>query len=91
MFGRVKSINGRDYINISDIVGSQPGYKIDRFSNKNHFVLQSRDTLKISYITDDGRKYYSKGYNPLEPHYEFKTKSKRHKITLGDIDLNRPK
>ena len=96
MFGKVKSIQGRDYINITDILGTQCGYKIDKFSNKSHYVLQSKDTtikkIKLTKgITEDGKKNYSKGYNPLDPKYEFKTKSKRHKITLGDIDKNKPK
>lgn len=33
-FGKVKNIRGRDYINITDMPETQPGYKIDKFCNK---------------------------------------------------------
>ena len=48
-FGKVKDIKGRDYINITDMPETQPRYKIDKFANKRHFNLESKD------ITEDGK------------------------------------
>ncbi|CAI2362478.1 unnamed protein product [Moneuplotes crassus] len=84
-YGRLRKINGRDYININDIKGSQSGYKIDKFANKVHFSLQTKD------VTEEGKKNYKKDYNPLEPNYVMYTKSRRRKMVIKDDEKTKPR
>ena len=84
-FGKLKSIQGRDYINITDIKGTQSGYQIDRFTNRKMLNLETKD------VNNDGKRHFIKNYNPLEPKYVISTKSRRHKLEFGSIDKNKPK
>ena len=84
-FGKVKNIKGRDYININDISGTESKYKIDKFTNKSHFNLESKD------VTEEGKRQFVKDYSPLEPRYLLPTKSRRHKMVVGEIENSKPK
>ena len=84
-FGKISNIKGRDYINITDIKGTQSKYKIDKFSNKTHFNLETKD------VTEDGKRIFKKDYNLLNPHYVMYTKSRRGKMVIQDDSESKPK
>lgn len=85
VFGKLSHIKGRDYINIGDIKGTKPNYEVNKFSNKKNFSLITKD------ITEDGKKEYKKGYNPLDPNYVMYTKSRRQKLVIKSDASMRPK
>ena len=82
-FGKFKNIKGRDYNNISDIVGAKPSF-IEKppLYNREHYALISKD------ITD--KKKIVKDSNPLDPRYILSTKSGRKQV-IGDIENSHPK
>ena len=84
-FGKLNNIKGRDYINITDISGTQSKYHIDKFSHKAHFNLETKD------ITEDGKKIYIKDYNLMDPNYIVYTKSRRNKLVIKDDEKSKPK
>ncbi|CAI2361327.1 unnamed protein product [Moneuplotes crassus] len=84
-YGKLSELKGRDYINIGDIKGTQSAYKIDKFTNKSHFNLQTKD------VTEEGKKRFVKNYSPLEPSYVMYSKSRRRRMVIQDDETSKPR
>lgn len=84
-YGKLRNIKGRDYNNISDIVGAKPSFKEKPpLYNREHYGLITKD------VTNQDKKIYIKNSNPLDPRYVLSTKSGRKQI-IGDVPEAHPK
>lgn len=84
MYKKYRNLEGREYLEVSDISGAQPlQYKQNKPQTGPDYILYTKDINPDKWQT-------KRVVNPLQPEYEFPTKSGR-MVRLGNIERNRPK
>lgn len=85
-------INGRDYMNISDIPGVEPKPDFITYKSKHKdYKLNISDIVDKPVERLRQQKYENIHNNPLDPQYVRYTDSRRHVQVYGDIEGSKPK